>query len=261
MGNGHFVKLERFEGPLDLLLLLIRQHELDIFQIDLVLLTNQYLSHLRLIAFRDLTEAADFVAMAATLVEVKSRRLLPQSPLAQTQDPSLEEDSAQSIEHRLIAYDTFRQAALALGKAAQGAPSIRSSLEYKRLEPSFSHGERPLRADPAGLVILYEQLLAELADRRPARVTAVTESITLEQVLIKLKSLVDQTQVLLLQKLYGSFQSRYELVAYLIGALQLVRDQVLNLHQEELQGPIWLYDRTLTQNQLADLTSKGSLNP
>ena len=73
MSSEYFVKLDRFEGPLDLLLHLIRVHEIDIFAIDILKLATEYLNYLRLVRYSDLAEAGEFIAMGAQLIEIKSR--------------------------------------------------------------------------------------------------------------------------------------------------------------------------------------------
>ena len=77
MVANYFVRLRSFEGPLDLLLHLIKVNELNIFDIDLTALTTQYLEYLRLIEFRDIKDAAAFLEMASSLIEIKSFQLLP----------------------------------------------------------------------------------------------------------------------------------------------------------------------------------------
>src|SRR3989338_1297361 len=111
MTTSHFVRLDQFEGPLDLLLHLVKVHELNIFDIDLHVLIVQYLEYLRMVQFRDLQDAAAFMEMAASLCGIKSRNLLPgaeQAALGGIEEDGL--DSKENLQQRLFDYQTFSQA-------------------------------------------------------------------------------------------------------------------------------------------------------
>ena len=97
MSEKYVLKLDRFEGPLDLLLHLIRVNELSVFEVDLHFLTFQYLEYLRLMEFSDIKEAASFIEMAASLVEIKSRRLIP---TARNEDEQKEEKLEEGEDRR-----------------------------------------------------------------------------------------------------------------------------------------------------------------
>jgi segregation and condensation protein A len=241
MASHYFVKLEHFEGPLDLLLYLIRENELNIFDINLLTLTGQYLDYLRLLKFKDLNDAAAFMEMAAVLIEIKSRYLLPTEERKSIEEDLGEEDQATSLQQRLLEFDRFRRAAEFLANNQQSAPLCRSNSEWQRLTPQFEDIEAPLRGDPSHLIVLYEQLLSTISDRRPARVTAQTERVSLEEVIEKMLSYIEQARFALFQRLYRDMKSRYDLVANTLSMLQLVRDGRLKLYQEELMGPIWIY--------------------
>lgn len=250
MASSYFVRLDKFEGPLDLLLHLIKVHELDIFDIDILALTGQYLDYLRLVQFRDLTDAAMFMEMAASLCEIKSRQLLPSDEKKHSVESEEEEDPAASLQRRLIEYDTFKKAAEFLTDCPQIGVHLQTNSEWKRLTPQYSHIEAPLRGDVTTLLILYEQMLGSLSDRRPVRVQAVKESVTVSEVIEKIKQYIDNLRFVLFQQLYPKFQDRYELVANILAMLQLVRDRQLKIHQENLLGPIWMYHMDMNSEEL-----------
>jgi segregation and condensation protein A len=247
---GYFVKLEQFEGPLDLLLHLIREHQLDIFDIDLYVLTLQYIEYLRVIKFRDLADAAEFMGMAAHLLEIKSEHLLPKDEKKLRSDGVEEEDPQKSLEYRLQQYDMFRKAGEHFANVAEASSKLITNSEWTRLAPLYEHIESPLKGDASHLVVLYEQMLADLADRRPARVTAKTHRVTVEQVIAEMKAMINEVRFSLLQGLYPKMPSRYSFVAHLLAMLQLVRDGELNIHQETMMGPIWMYRRDLTLEEI-----------
>jgi segregation and condensation protein A len=254
MTAKHFVKLQQFEGPLDLLLQLIRVHELNIFDIDLVVLTDQYMQYLRLVSFKDLNDASSFIAMAATLIEVKSRRLLPIQARDQEgvegEELEEEEDPAVVLQRRLLEYELFRGCSQFLNQQATSGEMINPSAEWERLSGKFAHIEPPILGETTTLLILYEQLLSTITERRPAKVEAETEAISLNDITHHIKDLVKKAKIVQLQGLYRDMTSRYELIAYFLAILQMVRDRELQVYQDELMGPIWLYEASVAEEQV-----------
>ncbi|MFK7872318.1 MAG: ScpA family protein [Oligoflexales bacterium] len=242
MSSSCFIKLEQFEGPMDLLLHLIRVNQLNIFDIDLLKLTTQYLDYLRLLKFRDLTDAAAFIDMASTLVMMKTRELLPNADEKNGEEGENEDDTLSSLQKRLQDYEMFRRAGDWL--ASEGNPYGERRFcnhEGERLFAMYIDSESPLIGKPAVLVVLYEQMLASLPERKSATVSAVTENITVETMGSQLKQQLIEASFVLLQNLYGNLKNRYEFIALILSFLQLVRDQELNIHQEEMMGPLWIY--------------------
>lgn len=261
MSTNYFVKLKHFEGPLDLLLQLIRVHELDIFDINLLVLTSQYLEHLRHIKFRDLKDAAAFIEMAAVLIEIKSKRLLPIENDGQNSgDEDAEEDPTKTLQQRLLDYDAFRQVALLLGERAQLSERRYSSSENLRLESEYEALEAPLTAEPAALLILYEQLFANISDKKPISVTAVKEQITLDEVMDKIDEIISNLEAVLFHNLYEKVQTRYELVAYLLASLQMAKDDKIKLYQREFFGPLWLYNMSMTAEDLQQFEQQPKMD-
>jgi segregation and condensation protein A len=250
VSSSYFVKLEQFEGPLDLLLHLIREHQLNIFDIDLYKLTIQYIEYLRVMKFRDLSDAAAFMGMAAHLLEIKSESLLPKDEKKPREAGVEEEDPQKTLEYRLQQYDMFRRAGEHFAHVAEAGFKRVSNQEWARLGPMYEHVESPLKGDASHLVVLYEQMLAELADRKPSRVKAKTHRITVEQVILELREFINEARFCLFQGLYVKFPARYNFVAHILAALQLVRDGEMNLHQETMMGPIWLYRKDLPLEEI-----------
>lgn len=244
MATNYFLKLSKFEGPLDLLVHLIRVNEIDIFNIDIFLLTNQYLDYLRLLKYEDLRDAGEFVEMAATLIEIKSRMLLPQKEREEADsDASDAEDPRKTLQERLILHEQFRAASEFFDRLPQLGVEIQTNFEWKRLEPDFEDIEAPLTGNSASLVILYEQMLRQLGERKPpAKVEAVTHRVTLEEKIEELSGLLKTLKFALFQGFYKQFASRYELVVYILAVLELSRWGRLKIFQQDLNGPIWIYE-------------------
>ncbi|MBI2602543.1 MAG: segregation/condensation protein A [Deltaproteobacteria bacterium] len=242
MSARYFLKLNHFEGPLDLLLYLIKLHEVDIFEVNLVDLSYQYLDYLRLIQFSDLRDASTFLAIAASLCEIKTRRLLPDTE-KQASEGEEEEDPEAALRERLIEYKKFKEAGnyfMALFSENQTAyPPV---AEWHRLEELYKDHTFPLRGDPPVLLVLYEQLLSTLSERRPVTVKAKREMMTIEQIIDRLVEGLRKVDCLLLHELYDKMTSRYELVAYILAMLELLRSvKELRCYQENMFGPLWIY--------------------
>src|SRR5579862_4286209 len=139
MENEYKVKLEVFEGPLDLLLYLIKKDEIDIYDIPIERITKQYLEYLQVFKILDLDIAGEFVVMAANLIYIKSRSLLPvaQQPPDETAE---EEDPRWELVRQLIEYKKFKDAAAQLNNRALAQEGLFSRVPEK---PEFTN-ERPL---------------------------------------------------------------------------------------------------------------------
>lgn len=250
MSSKYFLKLDQFEGPMDLLLYLIRVHEINVFDIDIFLLTTQYLNYLRLVKFDDLADAGDFLEMAATLIEIKSRQLLPKEKGGEAGDGELDEDPAKTLKDRLIAYELFKSAGEHLGQMPQLGLQFQSGKEWLRLQEVFKDVETPLVGDPASLVVLYEQMLRDMGERKPSVVSAKMHMVTVEEKIIELEEMIEQVRFTLFQSFYHKFDSRYEFVVYLLAVLELVKVGKLKIYQQELMGPLWVYKADLEISQL-----------
>jgi segregation and condensation protein A len=251
MTNQYYLKLDQFEGPLDLLLHLIRVNEIDILNIDIFKLTQQYLAYLRILRYDDLADAGEFIEMAATLIEIKSKILLPGQE-SKTEEGALKEDDPRySLQEQLIQYEIFKRVGEHLAIKPQFGVQIRSSMEWQRLLPVYESVEAPLVGDPAALIILYEQMLASLAERKPpVRVEATMHNVTLDDKIKELARVIDNVNFALFQGFYKDFRSRYEFVIYILAALELSKAGRLKIYQEVANGPMWLYRSDLDQSLL-----------
>ncbi len=251
MTTQYYLKLAQFEGPLDLLLHLIKVNEIDIFHIDIFKLTKQYLEYLRILKYDDLADAGEFIEMAATLIEIKTKMLLPGQE-AKGEDGLLAEDDPRfSLQERLIKYEMIKRAAEHLGRKPQFGVQIRSSLEWQRLMPQYAEIEAPLEGDPAALVILFEQMLRELTERKPpVKHEAKMHTVTMEEKIIELGKIIESVNFALFQGFYKKFQSRYELVVYILATLELCKSGRFKVYQEVLNGPLWIYRSDLEPSQL-----------
>ena len=243
MATGYFLKLNRFEGPLDLLLYLIKLNEMDIFEVNLAELAQQYLSYLRLMQFSDLKDASAFLVMGATLCEIKTRRLLPDFGKKEGEEAENEIDLEAQLKERLIEYQKFRDIGELFASLDKQTEATYSPLgEWERLENEYGDRVAPLIGDPAVLVVLYEQMLSALVERKPVKVKTNKELITLERVIEKMLDFLKQCEVFLFQSMYPKIQNRYELIAHVMALLEILKQMSdLRCYQEEQCGPLWIY--------------------
>lgn len=250
MSSEYFVKLDRFEGPLDLLLHLIRVHEIDIFAIDIRKLATEYLNYLRLVRYDDLSEAGEFIAMGAQLIEIKSRSLLPTEERKVVGEDGEEEDPVKTLQERLLQYEMIRRAAEWFSQTPQMGVEIQLSHEHERLAEVFKDVETPLEGDPARLIIMYEQILRDLADRKANKIEATTHSITLEQTIERFSEYIKTVRYGMFQGLYNKFRSRYDLVVHFMAVLELSKQGDTKILQQDMLGPLWVYRADLDETLL-----------
>ena len=243
MASRFDVKLEQFEGPLDLLLHLIKVNEINIFEVDLLLLARQYFAFLRLVNFRDLAAAGEFLQIAAALLEIKSRRLIPREQPADDANQLLPDmdDPQLELKQRLLVYYHIKQAAQYLDRRYLRDFNY-SNEEWARLsaQPSFQTRAIP-RGDRWMLPVLYEQMLTAVAVRHDRVPQAKLQKIKIETIMQLLREKLEQVGFTAFQEFYPQIRSRFELAVYFIAALELARVGELLLHQEEMNSTLWLY--------------------
>lgn len=228
------VKLEMFEGPLDLLLHLIREHQLNILDIPMATITDEYLRYLTLMQELDLDVAGEFLLMAATLIHIKSKMLLPPEEAAEGEEAE-EEDPRAELVDRLLEYKKFKEAAQTLGLLES-----EQALLHRRGAPAIE-----LTVEGPLSVSLFELMRAFRDVLRRADVLALLE-ITAEELN------VGQRIVLLLDRLaaesplefvglFAGSTRRAEIIVTFLALLELLRRRLATARQAEPMGPIMIY--------------------
>jgi segregation and condensation protein A len=229
--SDYRIKLQVFEGPLDLLLFLIRKDELDIYDIPIESVTRQYLAALRAMQQLDLDLAGEFFVMAATLMEIKSRLLLPQGE--QAVDPNAEDeeiDPRWELVHQLLEYKKFKEAAAQLGHLA----TVRQDLMERYVSAlSGDPLERPLRnVDRLELWSAFNIVLRRLAEKLVVGEIHEEQITVADQMEYLLERLRTQKAFLFSQLFPGRVSLR-RLVATFLALLELTRLKKLRLRQDE----------------------------
>lgn len=227
------VKLDVFEGPLDLLLYLIKKEEADIFDIPIAKMTEQYLQYIEYMKLLDLNIAGEFIVMAATLMHIKSRMLLP--PEEQPPEEIEEEDPRAELVRRLIEYKKFKEAA---GQLAD--MESRRSLVFPRAVDEAQYidqSEGPyFEASIFDLINAFSTILKSVS--REAFLEVVKDEFTVEEKVHWLLGLLSEKPVMNFKEIFGNSRSKIEMIATFLALLELIRLKELVVRQRHLFGEI-----------------------
>lgn len=222
------IRLENvnFEGPLDLLLHLIKQNEVNIYDIPIALITAQYLETLELMQQLDLDVAGEFLVMAATLMRIKAKMLLP---VPKSDDEEDEGDPREELVQRLLEYRLYKEASETL----KGQEAVRRSLFERGMVPTEDDAG-PLPLAPATLFDLLEALNRVLA-RRPDRIVyeVRTEVWDIEDKMSLIARTVAEEGQLRFSTLMGQARARMEIVVAFMALLELVKLGQVAVVQED----------------------------
>ncbi len=234
------VKLEHFEGPLDLLLFLIREHEVDIYDIPISLVTQQYLQYLELLKLLDLEVGSEYLLMAATLLRIKSKLLLPRRP---EEDEEEAADPREELVQRLLEYRQFKEAAGVLNEHQDRNADVFYHPPVENWDEDMN-GVETLDTRLAGNLNLWDLLQAfkftldrakDDFDRTVERETISIED-RMENILDSLRS----RKNLFFSSLFQEDLSRSFLIITFLALLELIRQNRVVFEQTDTLGEIWL---------------------
>src|SRR5436190_14776494 len=222
------VRLGEFEGPLDLLLYLIRQEQVNIYDIPVARITNEYLRYLQLMKELDLTVAGDFLVMAAQLIELKSRMLLPRDPSAAEEEI---EDPRNELVNRLLEHEKFKAAAQMLWSRATVERAV-----FKRAEIETDKNNPEVAVGLFDLLRVFQEILAR--HKEEVLLEIEREEVSMAEMIDRLRNMVRSAGELNLATFFERAQSRRELVVAFLSVLELVRMSEITLFQRETFGAI-----------------------
>ena len=232
------VKVENFEGPLDLLLHLIKKHEVNIYDIPIALITRQYLEYIDLMQELNLDVAGEFLVMAATLIHIKSRMLLPRPDPSQ-EDP--EEDPREALVRRLLEHQKFKAAAELLHERE----TLRSA-QWTRADGPIAQiaGEAPepeIEVDLFSLITAFRGVV-ERAKQRP-KMYVPGEQIPIEDRIEQLLARLSETQACGFDELFADLRSRSGMIVTFLAILEMIRLKLIRVFQAGGMGDIRVYKR------------------
>lgn len=229
--SGYSVKLENFEGPLDLLLFLISKEKINIYDIPIAKITEQYLEYIQMMELLDLEVAGEFILMAATLIHIKTKMLLP-APLEQEEDPR-----GQLVE-ALLEYHKIQKVAENLE-----AKQKEESRFYPRVDFSFLQlPEQVVELSPPSLVELI-RTFKNLLDRQPAEVihAVAMPQVTVEERIKRVLSYLDDRGRAEFEELWADIPLKIYVVVTFLAVLELIRRGQIGFQQKSEFGPVFLW--------------------
>ena len=248
--SGYQIHLPVFDGPFDLLLHLIREEQVDIYDIPIARITDQYLEYLARMEELDLDIASEFLVMAATLLTIKARMLLPRP---QTEEGE-EEDARSELVHDLLEYMRFKEAAARMSQLRETSSRLIRRPNEQELYVNLFSEENPLSGKTlSDLQAAFNQVL-EKAAKKETVFSIQREQVTLRDKLDELFNLISShEQGLRFSDAFAGCFSRMELVVTFLALLELIRQRVIRVSQDNQFGEIYMfpgeskdYDRDVT---------------
>lgn len=236
--TGYTIKLPAFEGPLDLLLHLIRDHKIDIYDIPIAEVTEQYLTYLSVMESLDLNLAGEFFVMAATLLEIKSRMLLPTPPKDEDSEDGI--DPRAELVERLLEYEKFKLAAQSLKSFEDSRSHV-----FWRINDDMDGYDAPvipLSLEALDLVKALQRMLQETGDEQEEVTSIERQKITLRmrmrEVWARLKTATEAGEALGFRDLLSPPYRKVEIVMTFLALLELLRLQRIKVQQKKALGDL-----------------------
>ena len=236
-----------YDGPLDLLLDLIRKQDINIYDIPIAKITAQYLIYVERIKELDVNVASEFIYMAAVLIHIKSKMLLPRDPLAPA---GVDDDPRSELVNRLLEHEKFKSAAQMLLQKQQIEEAVLSNPALK--EFMDAEGAEPeLAADVIDLVKTFQQILDRARNRPILEVNE--ETVTVGQMIQYLhRRLAIESKPIRLKQMLRNVPSRQALVCMFLAMLELVRLQAIQVRQDHVFGEVLVrkhahFDEVMTE--------------
>ena len=232
------VKIDAFEGPLDLLLYLIRRDEVDIYDISISEITEQYVEYINLMEMLDLDIAGEFLVMAATLLQMKSEAMLPAGVTVDYEEPMM---TREELVRQLLEYKKFKEAAMALSQKQESQQNL-----YARsfVEPGFEDLDLKEFRVNATLFDLLSAFRTVLQGIPEGQLTELQEEIfTVQQKITEIMGRFKKSKRLEFSSLFSSVCSKLEIIVTFLAILELIRTRRIIARQAQLFSKIWLYER------------------
>jgi segregation and condensation protein A len=227
------VFLEAFQGPLDLLLYLIKKQNIDILDIPVVEITRQYLEYIEIMQVLELNLAGEYLLMAATLAEIKSRLLLPRPEILEEEDEGV--DPRSELVRRLQEYERFKNAALALDKL----PRLERDFEQAYADmPKMDLSAAPIDVDLKELFAVLANVLKQAALYRHHEIIA--EALSVRDRMTKVMERISAERYTRFEDLFEPKEGRFGIVVTLIALLELARESILEITQNAPSQPIYV---------------------
>ncbi len=229
--NGYRVKIGEFEGPLDLLLFLIRKSEINIYDIPISEITEKYISYLKYLKKVDLDNLTEFYQMAATLLYIKSRMLLPEQ---ETDLVGEIEDPRRELVEKLIEYQKYKKLSELMAKRGEQSGPVLERKKSQKLLP-FNDEDVWQKISVWDLFKAFSGMLSKFtADR----IIDLYEEVTVKEKITLIYEFIDRGEVFLFNDLIQNSRSVMEFICAFLAVLDMVKQKVICIYQNRLFGDI-----------------------
>lgn len=252
LNHPYKVDLEIFEGPLDLLLHLIKKNDVDILNINISLILDQYMNYLNLMEELNIDLAGDFLLMASELAHIKSKLLLPQSDDDESEDD--EDDPRSDLIQRLLEYQRFKEAAASLMER----PMLgRDVFNHGVVQEEFDDEEEgPMEVDLFSLISCFYEMLEKAPKQSVHEIHA--ERISVSDRIYEIMDQIKEQEMVEFTSLFEGQVSRDRLIVTFLAILEMTRLKMLGITQAEVKGQIYLQPRFETA-EVTDIAGQVTL--
>jgi segregation and condensation protein A len=229
------IKLEIFEGPLDLLLYLVKKEHLNIYDIPIAEVTEQYLGYLELMKLLDLNIAGEFLVMAATLMQIKSKMLLPIDESAKVQEEQAEDPRAELV-RRLLEYDKFKEIAQNLKEREINQQEVFKRPKLQDKDVALDETQTYFEASIFDLITAFTQALKDVPKELFYEV--IKDEFTIEEKIHQILHLLLDFPSVLLSELFKQTKNKLEIIVTFLAILELIRLKEIIARQKTLFAEI-----------------------
>jgi segregation and condensation protein A len=238
--DAYAVKIDQFEGPLDLLIHLIKTNEVNIYDIPIAIINKQYLDYVEMIQELNLDIVGEFLVMAATLIHIKSKMLLPRQDAEEAEQ---QEDPREALVRRLLEHQKFKAAAELLHERAvlRGAQWIRPDGRIAEIAGDDYAYEPDLEVDLFSLLAAFRGVLERAKQRPPVLLPPEQQSV--ESRIEQLLAMLSETEACGFEELFADVNDRSGLIVTFLALLEMIRLKLVRVFQAGSFGAIRVYKR------------------
>jgi len=236
--TDYAIKLDIFEGPLDLLLYLIKKNEIDIYNIPVALITEQYLQYLKMIKSLNLDLAGEYLVMASTLIHIKSKMLLPEPEEPEEEE---EEDPRAELVRQLLEYQAFKEAATDLGNRPILERDVftRAAFLPEETEKSTTAEEELIEVSIFELIEAFHRLVARIDKKELLEIDL--EKMSLTDIINDIMERLSCEKNLTFDELLGEKKERWRIIYTFLALLELIKLRMVKAYQTSAFGVIRIF--------------------
>ncbi len=238
--NPYSIKVPVFEGPLDLLLHLIKENKIDIYDIPISLITHQYLKYIEMIKELNLEIASEFLVMAATLIYIKSRMLLPPDETIETEE---QEDPRVGLVQRLLEYQAYKEVSATLREKEEVWANIFSRPPVDKDEIAFEPEPYPYLFD-INIFDLMSALKKIISKAPPEAIKITRETLTVKDRIALILDKMENEHTMRFDALFEGDTTRLQIIVTFLALLEILRLGLVRAYQDKDFGTIWIMRHT-----------------